>query len=362
MEDGLGGRQLVVKKRREQAVSGGIDYVEVRDFQRHRNTRVHFDPAITTIVGPSDSGKSAIIRALRWALLNEGVGAGFVRSGAKSASVIVSVGGRKITRAQSSSDNVYELDGRAFRGFGRDVPAPVAEAARIKPINFQGQHDLPFWLSETAGEVSRQLNQLVDLELIDQTLSRLAAEIRKVQSDISHYEPELASLKERRREYRVLPLLRAELATVQNLQQKVGQVAAEVEGLREVKESAEHALAAAARAEALGREAERTRAALERYERLSEDVGVLRDGLECIRALAAARRCETRRLRSSLERCEQLESEKAELVERIERAERLADEERENGERVKELEQELQKLAEGRCVLCGAKLRAGRKW
>ena len=45
--------------------------VRLENFQSHKNSIIDFDRGLNVIVGPSDSGKSAIIRAIKWALYNE---------------------------------------------------------------------------------------------------------------------------------------------------------------------------------------------------------------------------------------------------------------------------------------------------
>ena len=45
--------------------------ITLENFQSHKHTEMEFGPELNVIVGPSDSGKSAIIRALKWVMYNE---------------------------------------------------------------------------------------------------------------------------------------------------------------------------------------------------------------------------------------------------------------------------------------------------
>ena len=57
-----------------------IKTVKIHDFQSHEDSFMEFEKGLNIIVGPSDSGKSAVIRAIKWALFNEiGKGDYFVR-------------------------------------------------------------------------------------------------------------------------------------------------------------------------------------------------------------------------------------------------------------------------------------------
>ena len=158
-----------------------LEELLIQNFQAHVKTRIIFDPEITCIIGPSDSGKSAIIRALKWVCCNVPGGSSFVRHGTKGTTVKLLVDGKTIIRKRSSNDttNEYLLGKESYKAFGRSIPEPVLNALNIDSISWQGQHDSPYWFSSTAGEVSRQLNTIVDLSIIDGTLSAITRAVNK---------------------------------------------------------------------------------------------------------------------------------------------------------------------------------------
>lgn len=166
-----------------------LESLTLLNFQAHRRLTIDFDPGVTTIIGPTDSGKSTILRALRWVCLNQfdGPADSFIRWGAASSKVKVSVDGHSLIRRKGSV-NSYELDGREFRAFGADkVPDEIANLLRLTLGNFQGQLDSHFWFSESAGQVSRELNQIVNLEAMDEAMSAVASQARqaKVELDVT---------------------------------------------------------------------------------------------------------------------------------------------------------------------------------
>jgi hypothetical protein len=83
-----------------------------------------------------------------------------------------------IGRGKGKLGNVYALSGRSFKSFGQGVPDPVVKVLQLSEINFQGQHDSPFWFGESAPEVSRQLNRVIDLSVIDRSMARAAQFVR----------------------------------------------------------------------------------------------------------------------------------------------------------------------------------------
>lgn len=174
----------------------------IKNFQAHQKLALDLDPGVTSIVGASDRGKSAVIRALRWLATNRPAGQEFIRDGGKQAEVNLSVDGRCITRQRSKSKNDYFLDDEVYKAFGNEPPEDITTLLNLDEINFQGQHDSPFWFTETAGEVSRQLNRIVDLEIIDSTLAKLdktnrdaLAEARVLSGQLEEAKEERAKLK-----------------------------------------------------------------------------------------------------------------------------------------------------------------------
>ena len=156
--------------------------LRLTDFQAHKRLAIDFAPGITTIIGPTDRGKTAVLRALGWVGQNNMAGEEFIREGAKETRVeLIVTDGKKLRTIVRTKGKVnsYSLDGKEFLAFGQGVPRDVTQLLQLNEINFQLQHDAPFWFSETAGEVSRKLNAVIDLTIIDSALSNIGAAVRQ---------------------------------------------------------------------------------------------------------------------------------------------------------------------------------------
>ena len=57
-----------------------IQEVTIEGYQSHTNSTFRLSPGLTVITGPSDAGKTAIIRALRWFAFNEPTGEAFLHT------------------------------------------------------------------------------------------------------------------------------------------------------------------------------------------------------------------------------------------------------------------------------------------
>lgn len=189
----------------------------IQNFQTHEKLRIDFDPAITSIVGPSDAGKSAIIRALRWVCINQPNGDAFIRHGTKGATVRLVVDGRSVTRRRAAGGraNEYKLDDQEFTAFGiGGVPEPIEGLLNLGPVSWQGQHDPAFWLSATPGEVSRQLNAIVNLGIIDDTLTGVGRAVTRARSRLEVAEENLTKAKAEHDNLAWVPVFAADLDVV----------------------------------------------------------------------------------------------------------------------------------------------------
>lgn len=156
-----------------------IESIRLRNFQRHKDLLVELSPHLTVLIGESDVGKSSVIRALRFVCFNRPSGSFFIKHGTKNVRVDLRVDGHVITRQKGEKGNVCVLDKKEFAALRRDVPEEVANLLNVSEVNVSQQHEATFWLSKTAGEVSKELNAVINLDLIDKTLSILNSRARK---------------------------------------------------------------------------------------------------------------------------------------------------------------------------------------
>lgn len=166
--------------------------LRILNFQAHAKRRIKFSPGVTAIVGSSDVGKSAIIRALRWVACNTPPGLAHRRHGADFVSAELLADDHRVKRFRSNSENRYWLDEQEFASFGNEVPDPIKEFLAIGNHNFQEQHDSPYWLSIPGSQVSRELNAIIDLEIVDDVAAHLTAKTRTAIATLDVVESRLA--------------------------------------------------------------------------------------------------------------------------------------------------------------------------
>lgn len=151
--------------------------LKLHNFQKYKTKKIKFSPNITTIWGPTESGKSAIIRSLVWTCLNDPPGT-LIRTGSSNVCAKLYVDDVCIKREKTKSKNSYKIDKQEYCSIGQSVPDEVQKILSVSADNFQQQHDAHFWFSCSAGEVSKQLNKIVNLDIIDKTAYKIAEKLR----------------------------------------------------------------------------------------------------------------------------------------------------------------------------------------
>lgn len=195
-----------------------LERLTIHNFQIHRKLTIDFDPYITVLTAPSDTGKSAVLRSLRLVCFNLPSGTAFISHGEDQTKIVLKADGHKIVRTRSKSVNEYSLDGKEYKAFGQgNVPDEIEKLLNVGDINWQRQHDPPFWFSLTAGQVSKELNAIINLGLIDDALSSVASELRKARSAEDVTQGRLKEAEDRKAELAWVPELNERLKAVEQL-------------------------------------------------------------------------------------------------------------------------------------------------
>lgn len=206
-----------------------IKSIEITNFQSHKASKLELSPMVTIIQGNSDCGKSAVMRALNWLLFNP-AGDYFISDWARKGKTIsspcmvsVEANGHHVTRRRDKDFNGYELDGEAFEATRNSVPPKVADALGLGEVNVQRQLDPPFLLSMSAGEVSRYINSLVNLERIDRWTTAMKGREGALRSKLEAERARLERSKAEFDSYSFVPRLEELSADVNLLDGKISE-------------------------------------------------------------------------------------------------------------------------------------------
>lgn len=178
-----------------------ISKIIINNFQSHSHSEIEFNNGVNVISGTSDSGKSAIIRAISWVLFNKPSGDAF-RSwfAKKSEPTFVTIEfdtGDSVTRMKSSKGNEYIInDGKPLKAIGTGVPKEVTDITNMQDINLQPQYKSYFLLDESPGKVAKAFNEVANLTIMDDALQEINQRVRAQNDKLKAVEKVVAEEKE----------------------------------------------------------------------------------------------------------------------------------------------------------------------
>lgn len=150
----------------------------VKNFQIHEKRIIRLKPGLNVIIGDTDAGKSALIRALYLLIMNQPRSGEAVyknRITEKPIDVQIKDDKGNVIRRHKKK---YYLNGESLKAFGSDIPVPVTELFPFKNVNWQKQLDSHFLVLQTGGGAAKILNASTGME--DQE-----ALMREIKSQIS---------------------------------------------------------------------------------------------------------------------------------------------------------------------------------
>lgn len=193
-----------------------ISEINIQNFQSHKNTTLNFVEGTNIIVGKSDCGKSAILRALKWVIYNKPGGTAFQSSWGGETSVTIHLDtGETIKRVRGKTDNYYLLNNSRFNALGGKVPDEIQKALNIADINFQEQFDSPFLLSATSGEVANHFNHIAGISQIETSTKLIKKEINSTKQELEFNRTTKKELKHELKKYQYLDKFEVDLEVLE---------------------------------------------------------------------------------------------------------------------------------------------------
>lgn len=211
-----------------------IKSLHIKNFQSHSNTNLVLHPGVNVIIGESDTGKSAILRALSWLVRNKVDDKSFRSNwGGKTDVEIRFDDGNEVSRTQDK-DNCYYLvnpdtgTDEEYKAFRSDIPEDIVEALNMDILNMSYQFDPPFLLSDSSGEVAKTLNKIADLNDIDTSISNIRKMVLANSREISGVEFQLEELEQHKKELSFLPEMEKDVTEFEQLLHKETQLLSQI--------------------------------------------------------------------------------------------------------------------------------------
>lgn len=162
--------------------------LQLTNFQIHRDRRLTFVPNVNVVTGRSNAGKSSIFRAIRWLVEHKPI-SGLQTFGEDHTEVTIASDRGEVTRFKHPSEGYgYKAGGLTFVACATKQPSEVQATLGLSEINLQGQHDAPFLLTLSPGQMAKELNRIVDLSIIDKANAMMATNATRTKAELSAME------------------------------------------------------------------------------------------------------------------------------------------------------------------------------
>lgn len=206
--------------------------LEVRNWQSLRLVDLELG-SFTVIVGPSSSGKSALMRACR-ALASNVRGNGMTTRGQKHTAITAHTETQTITLERTDTAGTYRIltsgNELTFTKLNGGVPDAVTQALGVEPVpangvsvNFAGQFDRPYLLDDSGATVARVLGELTRVNTIFEAV-RAANKIRlNAASTLKTRKNDLQSVKDKLKDFHGLA---DRIRTLETIESHAGAVSA----------------------------------------------------------------------------------------------------------------------------------------
>lgn len=188
-----------------------IRRLAVRGYQSLHRIELEF-AKLTVVVGPSSSGKSAVLRAIRQLAFNTR-GGSWVSHGQTTATIIADtvsdngVSARVIfQRKGASAAYGVAVNGETYKfsKLAGDVPEQVRALLPLHAGNFAGQFELPYLIESSGSSIARELGRLTNIDRILAAAREANRRQRATTAELRVRESDLISLRESVQQYRGL--------------------------------------------------------------------------------------------------------------------------------------------------------------
>ncbi len=180
----------------------------LRDFQLHSHTVIEFTDGLCTIVGSSDNGKTAILRALSWALFNEPIESEIVQHNKKHCEVeihfqdggiYIRKKGKNLNRAEIKRPGEQEFT--VFKNFADKFPEELLnflgnppKSDRLGNIPYSKQSKKLFIIDESPTHLPGILADLIGVSDIEEASRKTAGDSKSFDKTIKSVEKEIEEI------------------------------------------------------------------------------------------------------------------------------------------------------------------------
>jgi energy-coupling factor transporter ATP-binding protein EcfA2 len=184
-----------------------IKSITLKNFQSYKNQTIDFKPGLNLLLGTSDSGKSAILRAMSFVLYNYPKKDSLIHWGELETSVTLEFSdGVKVTRIKGEGRNAivaFDADGNKIEKekIDKEIPDDVKLLLGNPPqddfnglISYADQFSPMFLVDLSPTDLPRSLSGLTGIEVLEESAKQLMQNYKSIEKQNKSDEKEYASL------------------------------------------------------------------------------------------------------------------------------------------------------------------------
>lgn len=172
--------------------------VKIKNFNCIKDIDLSFNPGFTILQGPSNSGKSSIVKAIENTIFNQS-GTTNIRQGQDNYVVGIRKNGQTVSLIKGKNSK-YKVNDQIFEKFGVSQLTEVADALNIREtvlggekvrLNFSHQMSYPFLLDKTPGQMYRFIVDSSESESLSNVLKDMSKDIKDAEKSIVQNDAQL---------------------------------------------------------------------------------------------------------------------------------------------------------------------------
>ena len=224
-----------------------IKTVILENFQSYKNETIHLKPGLNLLSGTSDSGKSAILRAISFVLYNYPKKDSLIHYGESETRVtVVFSDGVKVTRIKGEDRNAilaYDAKGKEFKKEKIDtaIPDDIKELLGNPPedefnglISYSDQFSKMFLVDLSPTDLPRSLSNLTGIEVLEESAKQLMTNYRALEKQNRLDEKEYKNLLEEAQSYSFVNKYDKDLSDLSLKFEKILEIESKIVALKEI--------------------------------------------------------------------------------------------------------------------------------
>lgn len=213
--------------------------LSIQGFQSWRKVYLNFHTGMNVIIGDSQTGKSALMKAIDWVLRNRPMSSNILNldvATPRSTVLINTYDDEKVRLTKSfkaTNTAVYSINNQPLRKFKTSVPAEVPKVLKLTDVNIQRQGDQPFLITSSSGAISKEINKITNIEQSDKWVKSLTSQIDQSTSKIKFATQDIDILKDVVKKYKGLEDLEEGINRLTEIEDEIEELETKVDEIEE---------------------------------------------------------------------------------------------------------------------------------